>query len=92
MTGMDSFSALFAQWKQADAVARAAEEAILSDSMASLEGKGTLPSVADWQAAKRLRAYADKLLDEAIERMRKEDANRRAGKPPGDTASDQAAA
>jgi hypothetical protein len=89
---MDSFSALFAQWKQADAVARAAEEAILSDSMSALERQDTLPSVADWQEAKRLRAYADKLLDQAIERMREEDAHRRAGKPPGDAAGDQAAA
>jgi hypothetical protein len=92
MTGMVSFSALFAQWKQADAVARAAEETILSESMTALQGDGTLPTVADWQEAKRLRAYADKLLDEAIERMRQEDAHRRAGKPPGDAAGHQAAA
>jgi hypothetical protein len=90
---MDSFSALFAQWKQADAVARAAEETILSESMTVLQqGNGTLQTVADWQAAKRLRAYADKLLDEAIELMRQEDVHRREGKPPGDAAGDQAAA
>jgi hypothetical protein len=92
MTGMGSFSALFAQWKQADAVARAAEETILSDSMTSLEGQGTLPTAAQWQEAKRLRAFADKLLDEAIERMRQGDAHRRAGKPPDDASGDQAAA
>jgi exonuclease VII small subunit len=36
-----------------------------------------LPSLAEWQEARRLRARADALLDQAIEQMRKGDARRR---------------
>lgn len=86
-----SFSALFALWQKADAVARAAEEFVLSGSMSALDGNGTLPSVDDWKQAKRLRAEADNLLDQAIEQMRKEDARRGARKPSDDASGGQPA-
>jgi exonuclease VII small subunit len=72
-----SFSALFARWKEADALARAAEEHLLSALGQSIDRGETLPSLAEWQEARRLRARADALLDQAIEQMRKGDARRR---------------
>jgi hypothetical protein len=82
MPDSKSFSALFALWQQADAIARAAEETVLGGSMSALDGDGTLPSEDDWKQAKRLRAQADNLLDQAIEQMREEDGRRGARKPP----------
>jgi hypothetical protein len=84
-----SFSALFARWKEADALARAAEEHILSASMQALERDETLPSVADWAEVKRLRADADALLDQAIAQMRREETGRSARRAADDASGPQ---
>jgi hypothetical protein len=86
------FSALFARWKEADGLARAAEEHLLNATMRALDSIGTLPSVEEWQEAKRLRARADVLLDEAIEQMRGHDQPRARRKPPGNAANNRPSA
>jgi hypothetical protein len=87
---MHAFSGLFLLWKQADAAARTAEEAVLTQTMKAVDGNANMPSVEDLQEAKRLRAMADKLLDQTIELMRDEDAGRRRPNRSDGSVTDQA--
>jgi hypothetical protein len=66
-----SFSNLFSEWRTADRAARDAEAA----AMERWEETGSIPIVDDqWTQAKRLRAFANYLMDAAIKEMKKEDA------------------
>jgi hypothetical protein len=57
---------LFEKWREADAVARAAEKDVLTASLDALDGKGAPPSVDDRERARRLRATADGMLQFAL--------------------------
>jgi hypothetical protein len=73
---MESFSDLFAEWQTADKAAREAEGSLLARTAQAVEGDGELPTPEEWVGAKRLRTFADYLLDTAIAKMREEDARR----------------
>jgi hypothetical protein len=84
---MESFTDLFAEWQTADKAAREAEASLLARTAQAVEGDGELPTPEEWIGAKRLRTFANYLLDTAIGKMRQEDALRRAGrKGDGQTA------
>jgi hypothetical protein len=76
---MESFTDLFAEWQTADKAAREAEASLLARTARAIEGEGELPTPEEWVGAKRLRTFANYLLDTAIAKMREEDARRRAG-------------
>jgi hypothetical protein len=77
---MESFTDLFAEWQTADKAAREAEASLLARTAQAVDGEGELPTPEEWIGAKRLRAFANYLLDTAITKMRHEDAQRRAGR------------
>jgi hypothetical protein len=57
---------LFARWREADAVARAAEKDVVVASLDALDGKGAPPSVDDRERARQLRVAADRMLQSAL--------------------------
>jgi hypothetical protein len=87
---VESFSDLFAEWRTADKAAREAEAKVLSRSMQALDGEGSLPTPEEWNEAKRLRAFANYLLETAMKKMRSEDARRHThSRPGGDSTREQ---
>jgi hypothetical protein len=77
---MESFTDLFTEWQTADKAAQEAEASLLARTAQAVEGDGELPTPEEWVGAKRLRTFANYLLDTAIAKMREEDARRRAGR------------
>jgi hypothetical protein len=77
---MESFTDLFAEWQTADKAARDAEASLFARTAQAVEGEGELPTPEEWVGAKRLRTFANYLLDTAIAKIRQEDALRRAGR------------
>jgi hypothetical protein len=68
-----SFSDLFSEWRAADRAARDAE----ATAMERWEETGSIPRLDDqWKEAKRLRAFANYLMDAAIKEMKNEEAKR----------------
>jgi hypothetical protein len=61
---------LFEKWREADAVARAAEKDVLTASLDALDGKRTPPSVDERERARRLRVAADAMLQSALAALR----------------------
>jgi hypothetical protein len=77
---VQSFSELFSEWRSADKAARDAEQALVD----RWEQTGSLPVTDDqWKEAKRLRAFANYLMDAALAEMKNEDARRQATSRPG---------
>jgi hypothetical protein len=76
---------IFEEWKVAHRSATLAENAILKQSFAYLDGKGDPPDPAERERAQRLRGTATDLLSVAMERMAAE-MKRQAprGKPPAE--------
>jgi hypothetical protein len=79
---------LFEKWREADAVARAAEKDVLTASLDALDGKGAPPSIEERERARRLRADADGMLQFALaalggsaERPGKADGDRSSSRP-----------
>ena len=66
---MPAFPQVFAVWREADAQARAVEDAVLGASLLALDGRGQPPSSAQQQRARELRRIADALLQSALLEM-----------------------
>jgi hypothetical protein len=77
---VESFTDLFAEWQSADKAAREAEASLLARTAQAVDDDGELPTPEEWVGAKRLRTFANYLLDTAIAKMRQEDALPRAGR------------
>lgn len=66
---MPAFPQVFAVWREADAQARAVEDAVLAASLLALDGLGQPPTSVQRQRARELRRIADSLLQSALLEM-----------------------
>jgi hypothetical protein len=51
-----------AEWRQAEAIADAAEHAAVAQALSFLDGSGPAPSQEQWEESKRLRAVANAMF------------------------------
>jgi len=56
-----------AVWRLAERIASHAERAVFDAAMASVDGKGPIPSAEQWQTARELRRLANELFESAMQ-------------------------
>lgn len=69
---MELYSALLDAWRNADARARAAEDALLTSTLQAVSDATQLPPLRQLEHAKQLRSAANELLRQAIAELRPE--------------------
>lgn len=56
----------FSEWREAEALAHAAERTAFADAMQFLEGRGPAPAQEQWEHCKRLRKAADDCFQRVV--------------------------